>query len=268
MVKQKKSALSNTKIAIVFFVFLAFFVGISLIFKVITLIRASQFDDSKRFTFSISNSKNVEVVSLSPSSKEIVVFKLNDATPPAEAGRLLEIPIDGFIASDSLDLSQKVNSLFMKAIFSYNKLKTNITIIDLLRIAMLARAIPESAISVKVIGGAVTNNLELDKIVGRLVSEDQIEKDNQTIQIVNATDVGGLGNRLARLITNMGGDVIIVVTGNSPRKKSTISYIDKKTYTIERLQKVLGYEVVREVGNAISDITILIGEDGINSAPF
>lgn len=266
MKKQKESRLNNTKIAIVFFVFLTFIIGISLIFKVAAIIRAGQFDDSKRFTLTITNGRNTEVMSLSPSSKNIVVFKLNNATPPAEAGKLLKIPIDGFIAYASLDLNQKINVLFAKAIFNYNRLKTNLTIIDLFKIALFARSIPESSINIKIVRD--TNGLALDKVIGHLVGDAFIEKDNQTIQIINATVVSGLGNRLARLITNMGGDVIIVATENNLRKKSVISYIDKKTYTVERLQKVLGYEAVREANNAISDITIIIGEDKINSAPF
>ncbi|KKQ32541.1 MAG: hypothetical protein US48_C0022G0001, partial [Candidatus Levybacteria bacterium GW2011_GWA2_37_36] len=158
--KQKKSAQSNTKIAIVFFAFLAFIVGISIIFKLITVVRAGQFDSSKRFTLTITNGKNIEAISLSPDSKEISVFKLNDSVKFAEVGRFLEIPIDGFIVQNSLDLNQKVDSLFVKTILNYNKLKTNLTIIDLLKLTMLARTIPESSVNVKMVGDV--NGLELD----------------------------------------------------------------------------------------------------------
>ncbi|MBF8249823.1 MAG: LytR protein [Candidatus Levybacteria bacterium] len=264
--KQKESVLSNTKIAIVFFVFLIFIVGISLIFKLITVIRDSQFDDSKRFTLSITNGRNLEVISLNPAAKDIIVFKLSNNINPAEVGRLLEIPIDGSIANSSLDLNQKINPLFINAILNYNRLKTNLTIIDLFKLAMLARTIPESSVNIKIVGD--TSLLELDKLVGHLAGDAFIEKDNQTIQIINATGVGGLGNRLARLITNMGGDVIIVATDDSLRKSSSISYIDDKTYTVERLQKILGYEVIRGQDNVVADITITIGEDRVNSAPF
>lgn len=264
--KKKEIAISNTKIAIVFFVFLAFIVGISIIFKVIAVIRAGQFDSSKRFTLTITNGKNAEVMSLSPDSKDIVIFKLNNNIKPAEAGRFLEIPIDGFIVQNSLDLNQKVDSLLVKTILNYNKLKTNLTIIDLLKLAIFARTIPESSVNVKMVGDI--GGLELDKIVGRLANDIFIEKDRQTIRITNGTDVIGLGNRLARLITNMGGNVIIIATNESLIKKSAILYIDKKTYTVERLQKVLGYEVAKEANNVISDITIVIGEDRVSSAPF
>jgi len=264
--KKKEIALSNSKIAIVFFVFLILVVVVSLICKAIVIIKAGQFDDSKRFTLSVTNGKNLEVVSLSPSSKDITIFKLNNTTEYREAGRFLGIPIDGFISSGSLNLDQKISSLFTKAILNYGSLKTNLTIIDIIKLAILTRIIPEGSTNVRVVGD--TSELTLDKIIGHLVSDALIEKDDQTIRIVNATGVGGLGNRLARLITNMGGNVIIVATEDGLKKNSTISYIDKKTYTVERLQKILGYEVVKEENNTIADITITIGEDKLNSLPF
>lgn len=266
MKKKNSSSISNTKIALVFFAFLALIAGISLIFKIIAVAAASRFDDSKRFTLAIANNRNIEVMSLSSDPKNVTVFQLNNLMPPAEAGRFLKIPIDGFISFDLLDLNQKVDSLFAKAIFSYKNLKTNLTIIDLLKLAMSARTIPESAINVRKVGDISGSISEMN--LSYLVSDILIEKDHQTIQIVNATDVSGLGNRLARLITNMGGNVIIVATENSHQKKSAILYIDKKTYTIERLQKVLGFEAIRKADNAISDITIIIGEDRLNSLPF
>lgn len=265
MKKQKGSALSNVKIAIVFFAFLIIIVAVSLIFKTIDVVMASKFEDSKRFTLSISDGKNLEVVSLSPSSKNIEIFKLSGDIKPAEVGRFLEIPIDGFISFPSLNLNQKINSTLMSAILNCNKIKTNLTIIDFLKLMWLAKSIPESSVDIIQVGNAAG---EPDKIIGRLVTDDFIEKDNQTIQIINATSVNGLGSRLAKLISNMGGNVIFVMTENNQRKKSSITYIDKKTYTIEKLQKVLGYEVVKEPNNALSDITIIIGEDKLDALPF
>jgi hypothetical protein len=267
MKKQKETAPSNTKIAIVFFVFLAFVVLVSFIFKIADVVRVSKFDSSKRFNLSVTNGKNIEIISLSPVSKNIVIFKLNDGMNIAEVGRFLEVPIDGFAAHNSLVLDGGLNSLFFSAICNYKRLETNITIIDLLRIAMITKTISESNIDTRTIKSG-SSGLELDKIVSHLVNDDLIEKDNQTIQIINGTGVSGFGNRLARLVTNMGGNVIIVATSDSLINKSSISYIDKKTYTVEKLQKMLGYEVKKEIGNAISDITITIGEDKVNAAPF
>lgn len=265
--KKQKDSLSNTKIAIVFFILLVFFVGLSLAFKLVLVVRAGQFDSSKRFNLTIADNKNLEVMSLGPAEKTIAVFKLNKNIGGKEAGKFLGVPVDGFLLCNCLDLNQKPDSIFLKAIFNYKKVQTNLTIIDLAKLLVFSRTIAPSSI--------VTKNIEndliisgLDKVIIELASDELIEKDNQTIQIINGTDVPGLGNMLARLVTNMGGDVIIVATSERPRKGSNILYIDQKTYTIERLSKVLGYPVIKDASSAISDITIIIGEDKVSSAPF
>lgn len=265
MKKQKESVLINTKIAVVFFVFLAFFIGVSLIFKVVLIVRAGQFDESKRFNITISNNKDTDVMSFSP-AKKIAVFKLNKSIKNEDAGGFLGIPIDGFIISNSLDLSQNPNALFLKTIYNYKSLRTNLTIIDILKLAFFTGKIPERSVNTQDISNLEKGNV--DKIVSRLSADELIQKDNQTIQIINGTSTEGLGARLARLITNMGGNVIIVATSDRAQKKSAISYIDQKTYTVERLSKVLGYEAVKAGGNAISDVTIMIGEDKSNSPLF
>jgi hypothetical protein len=265
--KQKREQYkSNAKVAVVFFAFLIFIVGISLIFKLIILIRNGQFDNSRRFTLSITNGKNIEIMSLSPSLRNIAIFKFNYTLSSSQAGRLLEIPIDGIVDSKFINLNQEPNPLFMNVILNYNKLKTSLTIIDILRLLILAKTVPESAVDV--VGVDDQNGLVPDNIVGNSVNDDFVEKDNQTIQIINRTNISGLGSRLAKMITNMGGNVMLVMSEDNSIKKSAITYIDKKTYTVDRLQKILGFEVVREPSNAMSDITIIIGEDKVNSLPF
>ncbi|MDO8639573.1 MAG: LytR C-terminal domain-containing protein, partial [bacterium] len=229
MKKKNDRILSNTKIAVIFFVILLFFVSLSLVFKLVLVIRAGQFDDSKRFNLTISNNKNLEVMSLASIAKTIAVFKLDRNIGSKEAGRFLKVPIEGFMQCNCLDLNQKPDSLFLKAILNYKKVQTNLTIIDLVKLLVFSKKVTPGEITTKNISGDLIPS-ELDKIVGRLVSDELIEKDNQTIQIINGTDIIGLGNRLARLVTNMGGDVIILATSDSTKKESVISYIDQKTY--------------------------------------
>ena len=263
--REKETALSNTKIAVIFFVFIIFVIGISLTFKFIAVLRSGQFDNSRSFSIGMSDGKNAQLVILSRDSKSITIFKLTGIRAE-EAGRTLRAPIDSFITSGSLDLNQKIDSLFLTLVTDYQKLKTNLTIVDLLRVNFFVRSIPQSSISIMVVKDL--DKLTLDKVVNRLIADTFIEKDNQTIQIINGTSISGFGNRLAGLITNMGGNVIIVATENNPVKRSTISYIDKKSYTVRRLQKVLGYDVIERMDSGMADIIITIGEDSANSSPF
>jgi len=266
MKEKREQENHNAKIAVVFFVFLAFIIGLSLVAKVIGVIANGKFDSSRRFNLIITNHKDTEVVSFS-SSKNIAIFKLNKNIKPLKAGQFLEVPIDGYIEYDDLDLNQKINTIFLNSTLDYFKLKTNLTTIDLLKLFFSTAGIAGADVTMKTVDYQM-ESAEVDRILSRLVADELIEKDNQTIQVVNGTDITGLGNRLARLITNMGGDVIIVATSDSPKKKSVISYMNNKTYTVERLEKVLGYPAVKEGNNAISDISIIIGEDKVSASPF
>jgi hypothetical protein len=265
MKKQEKSAPSNAKIAVVFFAFLVIIIGVSFIFKAVSVVKSSRFDGSNRFTFSITNDKKTEVVSINPGSKNIVIFKFNNPVSYLDAERTLKVPIDAFANSVELNLDRNIRSILTDMVLKYNNSETNLTILDLLRLKMLAATISESSIDTEEIGGM---NAEQDSIVGNLVNDPMIGKENQTIQIINGTDIVGLGGRLAKMVTNMGGNVILVMSEDSRRKMSVITYIDKATYTVGKLQRILGYKVIKEPENAMADVTIIIGEDKIGINPF
>ena len=258
---------SNTKIAILFVAFVILIVAISLISKFVLIVRQSQFDDQKRFTLTVSNTENIEVISFSPIGRSISRLKLSENLDSKTLGKFLAIPIDGFILGNFLEIDQKADSLLLKMILNYSKLETNLTIVDILKLFAFAKRLPESGVYERLISQDLSTS-DIDSIVGRLVNDELIEKDRKTIQIINTTSVAGLGNRLARLITNMGGDVILVATEDSTQKSSTISYIDNKNYTVEKLSKILNFKTINVPSKGIADITIVIGEDSLNFLSF
>lgn len=271
--KRRPSKGGNTKVAVVFIAFVLFIISISLAVKLIAILVQSQFDDSKRFTITVSSKKDIEVIVFSPGSAKsgrisssLLRLKLaGNLDKPI--GQFLAIPIDGSIKGEFLDLDQRIDSLISGMVFNYNKLQTNLTIVDCIKLFIFARSLPEREIYTR----NVPQNLEpgeIDKIVARSISDDKIKLDGRTIQIINGTNISGLGNRLARLITNIGGDVIIVATANNEQMFSEISYIDDKNYTVERLSKILGFKTTKVLGKKIADIVITIGEDSIYSLTF
>ena len=271
--KRKLRKGNNTKVAIIFIAFVAFIVSASLVFKFIYILSQSKFDDSKKFTLAVSNKKAQEVILFSPGSAKVTaisssltILKLeNDIAIPAS--QFLAIPVDGFVRSEILDLNQKIETLLAKMILNYKKMQTNLTMVDLIKLFVFAKRLPERETNVKNIPKDISIG-EIDSMVTRLVNDEQIEKDSKTIQIINGTNVAGLGNRLARLVTNIGGDVIIVATANRPQKYSEITYIDDKSYTAERLGEILGFRTIKVSDRKIADITIIIGEDSINPTIF
>ena len=266
--KQKKESGSsdNSKIAIIFLIFICLVVVFSLMLKLVLLIQQGHFDEDKRFSISVSDNKSIEVLSFAPNTRSIVIFKLDSNMKFSDTASFLEIPIDGFIKSGSLDLNQNINSLFFNILIKYNKLSTNLTIIDVLRLFIFARTVSEKSVNIKSISQDLST-ADIDGIVGRLINDELIAKDSQTIQIINSTDVHGLGQRLARLVTNIGGNVIIVETGES-KAESSISYAGQKTYTVDRLAKILNFKTVKIDNKAIADIVVTIGENKLNSIRF
>lgn len=257
---------NNTKLAIVFLAFVISILVISFLFKFIFIIGQSQFDDSRRFTITVSNPENLEVISFSPIGRSISILKL-DKNIDSPVNQFLAIPIDGFVKGNSVDINQEMDSLFFGMVLNYKKLQTNLTIVDCIRLFIFSRSLPDRRVYIRNISQDLTMT-DIDSIVKRLVNDELIEKDGQTIQIVNATNVYGLGNRLARLIGNMGGDVIIVATANNLESTSTISYVDNKNYTVERLSKILDFKTIKTSDKKISDITIVVGKDSLNSLAF
>lgn len=264
--KRKLNKGNNTKFAIIFVGIVISIILISLIFKFFIILSQSQFDSSRRFTMTVSNKYKTKVLSISPISRSMSVLELDKITN-TPINQFLPIPIDGFIKGESFDIDQKADSLFPKMILGYKKLNTNLTIVDLIRLFIAIRNLSESEVNERTISKDL-NYKDIDSLARRLFNDELIEREGKKIEIVNSTNVSGLGNRLARLVTNMGGDVIIVATGDSYRKWSEITYIDAKNYTVERLSKILGFNATKAKDKTIADITITIGQDSLESHSF
>ena len=265
--KRVKVEKHNTKIAIVFFIFVIAIVLTSLIIKAIAVVAQSKFDGSHRFTVSISNSRNLKLISFSPSTRSISVLKLDGEAKNFNISRFLGIPIDGFVKASFLETNGEVTSLMSGIFFGYKDIKTNLNLVDIFRLYLLGRTTPLNNIVTLHISNSF-ESVKVDKIVAKLFKDEQIEKENQTVEIINTTLVSGLGGRLARLITNMGGNVIQVSTENNSQKKSIIFYNGKKNYTIEKLSKALGFLTSEMKKQSIADITIVIGFDNRDPLVF
>lgn len=265
--KKSNSGLNSTKIALIFFAFVFIVIFVSLIFKVVAIISQSRFDSQNRFTISVTNDKDLEIISFSPLSQSISVLKINGATKSLNINRFLKIPIDGEIKSALKIEDLKVPDLMAKFIVNYRNLKTNLTIVDILRLFIFSKTLPINYIYDSKISTSIDPS-SLDKIIPSLFSDEIIEKENESIKIVNGTDVAGLGNRLGILISNIGGNVVIIASSDRAENLSTISYFGKKTYTVEKITKILGYKLNKLDKKTIADIVIVIGKDSLGSLNF
>lgn len=271
--KKKAYKVQNIKLAFVFCVFIIALIIGSLILKFGILIKKSRFDGQHRFTISLSKSlknSDITVVSLAPDTKSISVLSVPQNSylrniHLQNISQYLQIPIDGFIQFEKIDkIDQKnIESNIRKIILNFNRLKTNLTLIDFLRIWLFTKNISSHAVTTKTVD-SLEDEAARDKFFSFLFNDFTFTEENQSIQIINGTQRAGLGNRLSRLIGNMGGNVVSISTADNVVRHSEILYFGKYSYTVERLNKILSFTInKKEVrpSEAISDIIIIIGED-------
>ncbi len=262
--KKSKSRNNNTRIAIFFFVFIVIVFLISFFLKAALVIKHGKFDSNNRFTISVSSKGTFKLISFSPTGS-ISILKLDGNIKKEDINKFLQIPIDGEI-SQIVNDNEKIPTLMKDALFGYKDIKTDLTIIDILRLFLFSRNVSPNLIYSKNVSADMSAG-EVDKIVSSLFQDASVQKENMAIEIINGTDVTGLGNRLARLITNMGANVIIVGTSDVPEETSVISY-SKKNYTVEKLGKLLGFKLVKKDKRELANITITIGKDGLSKLHF
>lgn len=268
--KKSDSGFGRAKVAIFFAVFIILIVLLSLIFKAFKIVEKSRFDNYHRFTISIANNQKMQVISFVPSDKKIWVFKIDgdlENNSQNALNRFLEIPIDARVEGGFLNLDSDVPILMSDVLTGFRNLKTDLTIIDAFRLFLFSRSIPKDFLGTKNIPASL-QSLEVDKIISAIFADTELTRDGKTIEIANATQVPNLGGRLARLITNMGGNVILVTTDNAIHKKSSIFYTGKRNYTVDRLSKILDFESAESQNLGIADIKIVIGTDTLPKLSF
>lgn len=107
----------------------------------------------------------------------------------------------------------------------------------------------------------IADPIKLDSLVSTL-ADPTIQSEHKTIAIFNSTNRPGLAQKAARLITNMGGDVIII--SNSSHKLKTTSLVGEKSKTLERLRQIFGSNATIAEEDKVSSraqINLFLGED-------
>ncbi len=264
-IRSKPKNGSNLTMVFVFCIAVFFLVLGSLTVKSFLLLQASLFDGQHRFTVFVKDSKGEsELISFAPDSKTIAMLVLpkgkNDTQKSVE--KFLGIPVDGFIQGEKQYVQEEKDiPLFVRnLIFNYNRLQTNMTPIDLVRLWFFAKSVPTYSIVIQHLSTPV-DQLVMDKRMVTLFSDNSVSQEKLSIQIINGTGVAGLGNRLARIITNMGGNVVVVSTANTVVKTSHIAYYGQQSYTAQKLNKILNASLSTMQKPEISDIIVTIGMD-------
>lgn len=289
--KGEASKKSNVKLVFLFCLFIGLLVLGSIALKVIFLIAQSKFDGIHRFTITVvtpqneGDKKSTTIFSFAPDAKNITVLSLKvNSIHESLIGRYVGLPIDGqIIFNRSLEKStvvekmltdnpQNPDGIMLAALMCYYGTQTNLTVIDIFWLFLYAKSVPTHSVIQKElttgIKGEPLDEGEIDRIVAPLFIDAAIAQERMSIQIINGTDTPGLANRLGRILTNMGANVIAVSTSEPILPKSVIEYYGEKNYTVEKIMKIFGF-IARNVQKpGISDIIIKLGRDNADTGAF
>lgn len=247
-----------------FLVFIA--ITISLLVKIFFVIRASKFDQNHHFVVAIVESHRVgEVLVVNPDANSMVMFLTSGSKTTLDSlGRqLLILPDASIILPDSMPISQNASHMLSQTMLHFPTVKTNLSFYDLVRLYFFTKSVPSA--------NSNTLNLQhhLDATSGsRLLLDSAISQENMTIQIINATDIPGLGTRLAAMLSLMGANIVDVSTALTTQPSSKIQYYGDKSYTLLKLSQLLAYPVSTLSSQTVANIVITLGENVKNNLRF
>lgn len=255
----RKVAKGNLRTAYVFFFFVGALIILSLFLRIAFLFKDSKFDGSSHFSLEVQNrtNKKIQIISFSPLNSTIAILILTNLDPKA-----LEIPVDAKIDSGLTFKSENITPSLFRMFFDFKDQK-QVNSIDILRMLLFSATVKNGSATETAISDQTTN---ISSVVSTFFIDTQIANSNLNIEVINSTSVSGLGNRLANYISNMGGNVILVATGDQ-KKESEIDY-SKDSYTVEKLSTMLNLKKIKVQKKSLPDVTIIIGDDSLDNLKF
>lgn len=252
--KKEKSKSLNLGLYFGFFVFLI--IAISLMFKTLDIIRKSKFDGNNRFTVAVLYKDSADLVSVSPQTGTLTKLRIEGVSDPLSL-RSVAIPVDSYVKAESYH-TPPPKLYFAKMILSKRSLKTDLSVWDLLKLGVYSFGVNNEKVKEEL--SSVQKSDHLSFLASSLFVDEAISSEKVSIQITNATQVSGLGNKIAKYLMNMGGSVVLVNSSKEIERESKIIY-KGNSYTVRKISQILGLPREKKDMNSISDIIIIIGKD-------
>lgn len=235
---------------------------ISMAIKGFFIIEQSKFDPSHQFTLAVISQNNVkEIISFQPQNPSIAILDITDnGLPYGTLAKNYGIAADGYIQGIDLSPSNDTTSLLWASIIHTATWHSDLTIVDKIRLLLVSKNVINSN-KTNTDVSLVNQNAETNTVIANALTDQDLASENISIQIINATGVSGLGQRLGRVLTNMGADVVDVSTAQNSQEHSTLAYYGNESYTLKRLEKIFGVTATKFSRQQIADIIITIGND-------
>ncbi len=243
-------------------------VTISLTVRLFFIFGHSKFDGHNIDIAIVHKGQVVSIVGIDPEKKSISVFEISTKNTSInnlhdEIGIIPEAKID----AESDISADPADTILIKTLLNTDGAKTDLTIIDKVRLLIFSKTAANIDTQRENLNPSDDKAL-IDNLAAKLFSDKNIVSENRSIQIINATDISGLGQGLERVIVNKGGNVISVTSSRDKKKNSIIHYYGDKNYTVKKLERVLKIQAVNTEDKSIGEIAIIIGEDYRKSPQF
>lgn len=242
----------NLHFAVFFVVLVGGIILLSLILRIFFLLKESKFDGSSHFALQLNEQRErVQYISFSPQDSHIGILTFKNAPFSSE------IPIDAKTSSTLEIESKNLKPSLLKMMFDFRNQK-EVNFVDLFRLFIFSQTIKENTIS-QILISQYSDKAKVDSIISAFFVDPRIQDEKLNIEVINATEVYGLGNKLANLISNTGANVVLVSTGDL-KKVSLIEY-SEPSYTVDKLSKILKFKKIKVSKKSLADITLIIGDN-------
>ncbi len=231
---------------------------ISLVFKGIDLVRQSKFDGKHQLSVALISQNNSQIISINPEGRSVSRVDIEGASDLSSLKRIF-IPIDAYVQSQNFDTNTlETKTEFLKIFLSPRKNHTDLTFIDLLALSFYSFGIKEENVEEETV--SIGESAKLDQISSSFFKDPEIVSEKISIQVTNTTQAPGLGNKVAKYISNLGGVVVLVNNSHETEKESKIIF-ESESYTVKKLSKAFGIPRQKGEGSALADVIIVIGQD-------
>lgn len=249
--------------AVVFIIIL-----ISLVAKVVAVIREGKFHGDHTFTISVKQPDSLDLFIFHPVEKSVIQLQLPDISSVSEAKESTGSFIEGEISTKrEIDESYSISMVLQNALLNQNGVDSTLSLFDLLRMRWIARAIPDGEVEKEIITKSMTVE-EIDEVVRTVLLDKKFSEENLTIEIVNGSGVPGIGSKLGRALQNSGANVISVANADKEVNETTVMYYGKESETTKRLGRLLYASPIEISEQGLSDIIITLGRSRADQNPF
>jgi hypothetical protein len=271
MLKKTSNNESNSlKTFYLYAVLVIVIIVISLVVKGFLLFQQNKFDPSHHFILAITKQGMVkEIIAFHPQTPSIAVLLIQDKNIAySTLAKNYGISADGYIQRDDISApSTDITGLLWSSLVRSAMIQTDLTIFDTMRLMLLSKSVPTNNKAVETIMLAKLSAAQ-STLMDQSLTDQDIATESISIQIVNATGVSGVGLRLGKVLTSLGANVVDISTSQKVQSKSTIAYFGERSYTLQRLEKMLAITATQFSKQQIANIVITIGSDKQNTTAF